>query len=160
MLFRKIESFIREYLTSNSNKILVIDGARQIGKSYIIRKVGEDLFKENYIEINFVQDKEGNKLFENVNTVEDFYFTLSTVAGDKMKDKKNTLIFLDEIQEYPQFITLLKFLKQDDKGKWFFTSDYTDHYFTLTAPKLGYVIYENDEEVLACIDGIHGWIKK
>ena len=115
MLFRKIESFIKEYLTSNSNKILVIDGARQIGKSYIIRKVGEDLFKDNYIEINFVADKEGNKLFENVNTVEDFYFTLSTVAGDKMKDKKNTLIFLDEIQEYPQFITLLKFLKQDDK---------------------------------------------
>jgi predicted AAA+ superfamily ATPase len=102
-------------LTSNSNKILVIDGARQIGKSYIIRKVGEDLFKENYIEINFVEDKEGNKLFENVNTVEDFYFTLSTIAGDKMKDKENTLIFLDEIQEYPQFITLLKFLKQDDK---------------------------------------------
>ena len=115
MLFRKIESFIREYLTSNSNKILIIDGARQIGKSYIIRKVGEDLFSEGYIEINFAQDKEGNKLFENVNTVEDFYFTLSTVAGDKMKDKKNTLIFLDEIQEYPQFITLLKFLKQDDK---------------------------------------------
>ena len=83
MLFRTIESFIREYLTSNSNKILVIDGARQIGKSYIIRQVGQDLFKENYIEINFAQDKEGNKLFENVNTVEDFYFTLSTVAGIK-----------------------------------------------------------------------------
>ena len=115
VLFRKIESFIREYLTSNSSKILVIDGARQIGKSYIIRKVGQDLFKENYIEINFVADKEGSKLFENVNTVEDFYFTLSTVAGDKMKDKEKTLIFLDEIQEYPQFITLLKFLKQDDK---------------------------------------------
>lgn len=53
-----------------------------------------------------------------------------------------------------------EFLKQDDKGKWFFISDYTDHYFTLTAPKLGYVIYENDEEVLASIDGVHGWIKK
>ena len=115
MLFRKIESFIREYLTSNSNKILIIDGARQIGKSYIIRKVGEDLFKENYIEINFVADKEGSKLFENVNSVEDFYFTLSTIAGDKMKDKKNTLVFLDEIQEYPRLITLLKFLKQDDR---------------------------------------------
>ena len=53
-----------------------------------------------------------------------------------------------------------EFLKQDDKGKWFFISDYTDHYFTLTAPKIGYVIYENDEEVLANIDGIHGWIRK
>ena len=115
MLFRKIESFIRDYLTSNSNKILIIDGARQIGKSYIINKVGKDLFKDNFIEINFVTDKESVKLFEKVNTVEDFYFTLSTIAGDKMTDKEHTLIFLDEIQEYPQFITLLKFLKQDDK---------------------------------------------
>ena len=115
MLFRKIEAFIRAHLTSESNKILIIDGARQIGKSYIIRKVGTDLFRENYIEINFVADKEGNRLFENVKTVEDFYFTLSTVAGDKMKSKTDTLIFLDEIQAYPHLITLLKFLKQDDR---------------------------------------------
>ena len=115
MLFRKIESFIKDYLTSSSNKILVIDGARQIGKSYIIRKVGKELFGNNYIEINFVADKEGARLFENVKSVDDFYFALSTVAGDKMRDKANTLIFLDEIQEYPHFITMLKFLKQDDK---------------------------------------------
>lgn len=115
MLFRKIESVIKNHLTSRGNKILIIDGARQIGKSYIIRKVGKDLFGDGYIEINFVADKEGSRLFENVKTVEDFYFTLSTIEGDKMKDKEHTLIFLDEIQEYPHLITLLKFLKQDDK---------------------------------------------
>lgn len=48
MLFRKIESYIRAHLHANSNKILLVEGARQIGKSYIIRKVGTDLFK-NYI---------------------------------------------------------------------------------------------------------------
>ena len=37
------------------------------------------------------------------------------VTGDKMQKKENTLVFLDEIQEYPQFLTLLKFLKQDDR---------------------------------------------
>ena len=37
------------------------------------------------------------------------------LAGDKMKEKKNTLIFIDEIQAYPHLLTLLKFLKQDDK---------------------------------------------
>ena len=46
MLFRKIEAYIRDYLTSDSNKILIIDGARQIGKSYIIESVGKDIFKE------------------------------------------------------------------------------------------------------------------
>ena len=93
MLFRKIESFIKDYLTSSSNKILVIDGARQIGKSYIIRKVGKELFGNNYIEINFVADKEGERLFENVKSVDDFYFALSTVAGDKMQDKEVELKF-------------------------------------------------------------------
>lgn len=114
MLFRKIEAYISNHLKSNSNKILVIDGARQIGKSYIVRKVGKELF-ENYIELNFVEDKQGSRLFENVNSIDDFYFALSTISGDKMKKKENTLVFLDEIQEYPQLITLLKFLKQDNK---------------------------------------------
>jgi len=114
MLYRKIGEQIQQYFKSNSNKIMVIDGARQIGKSYIIRHFGQKMF-ENYIEINFVMDKVSNKLFENVKSVNDFYFQLSMIAGEKMNEKANTLVFLDEIQEYPQFLTLLKFLKEDDK---------------------------------------------
>ncbi len=114
MLFRKIESYIEEYFKSNSNKALLIDGARQIGKTYIIRYVGQKMF-ENFIEINMVEDFDGAKLFENVKTVEDFYLQVSMLAGDKMKEKENTLIFLDEIQVYPHLITMLKFLKNDDK---------------------------------------------
>lgn len=118
MLYRKVEERIVDYLKNGSNKIMIIDGARQIGKSFIIRYVGSELLKEkftNYIEINFVEDSLGEKLFENVNNKEDFYFQLSMIAGNKMKDKDNTLIFIDEIQQYPQFLTMLKFLKQDDK---------------------------------------------
>ena len=114
MLFRKIQADIEKYLRSESNKILVIDGARQIGKTYIIKYTGEKLF-ENYIEINMIEDFLGDKLFENVKTVDDFYLQVSMLAGDKMKDKKNTLIFIDEIQAYPHLLTLLKFLKKDDK---------------------------------------------
>ena len=51
MLFRKIEAYIANHLQSGSDKILVVDGARQIGKSYIIREVGKKLFP-NYIEVN------------------------------------------------------------------------------------------------------------
>ena len=97
MLYRKIESFIRDHLESKNNKILLIEGARQIGKTYIIRKVSKELF-ENYIEVNFVSDATGARLFENVHSIEDFYFALSTVAGDKMKDREHTIVFLDEIQ--------------------------------------------------------------
>ena len=118
MLHRKIEEKIINYLQDGSNKIMIIDGARQIGKSYIIRYVGSELLKDkytNYIEINFVEDYLGDKLFENVKNKEDFYLQLSMIAGDKMKEKDNTLIFIDEIQQYPQFLTMLKFLKQDDR---------------------------------------------
>ncbi len=114
MLYRKIQPFIESYLKSDSNKVLIIDGARQIGKTFIIRHVGQQLF-ENYIEVNFAEDQNGPGLFEKVRTVRDFYFQVSTIAGAKMGDKKNTLIFLDEIQAYPHLLTMLKFLKQDDR---------------------------------------------
>ena len=44
MLFRKISQTIEDHLVSNSNKILLIDGARQVGKTYIVRYVGKKLF--------------------------------------------------------------------------------------------------------------------
>ena len=97
MLYRKIQAYIEQHLLSDSNKILIIDGARQIGKTYIIRYTGQKLF-ENYIELNMLEDSLSDRLFENARTVEDFYLQVSMLAGDKMKDKKNTLIFLDEIQ--------------------------------------------------------------
>ena len=114
MLYRKIESLIEEHLKSDSKKILLIDGARQIGKTYIINYVGKKLF-ENYIEINMIEDSLGDRLFENTKTVEDFYLQVSMLAGDKMKSKESTLIFIDEIQAYPHLLTLLKFLSQDNK---------------------------------------------
>ena len=114
MLYRKIQNYIETHLQSDSNKILIIDGARQIGKTYIIRHVGKQLFA-NYIEINMLEDALGNRLFENTKTVEDFYLQVSMIAGEKMKEKKDTLIFLDEIQAYPHLLTLLKFLKTDDR---------------------------------------------
>lgn len=114
MLKRKIQEDIHNYLISNSNKILLIDGARQIGKSFIIRHEGKSLFP-NYIELNMYEDKKGNKIFENTRTVQDFYFRMSLVAGDKMGKKEDTLVFIDEIQAYPDLLTMLKFLKDDDR---------------------------------------------
>src|SRR5665647_180278 len=114
MLFRKIQEHIETYLKSGSNKVLIIDGARQIGKTFIIRQAGKALFP-NYIEVNMLEDVVGERLFEHVKSVDDFYLRLSTLAGNKMKEKKDTLIFIDEIQAYPQLLTLLKFLKDDDK---------------------------------------------
>ena len=114
MLFRKIETLIEEHLKSDTKKILLIDGARQVGKTYIIRYVGQKLF-ENFIELNMVEDSLGDRLFAEVKTVDDFYLKVIMLAGNKMKQKENTLIFIDEIQAYPHLLTLLKFLSQDGK---------------------------------------------
>lgn len=117
MLFRKIRSYIEEYLRSDENKILLIEGARQIGKSYIIRDVGTELYS-NYVEINFVVDDEGEKIFKNVHTTEEFYLKLSMVAGTRLDRYDNTLVFIDEIQHYPQFLTMLKFLKEEHRYRF------------------------------------------
>lgn len=114
MLFRKIENQIEVHLCSGSDKILIVDGARQIGKSYIIRHVGQRLFK-NYIELNMEADKVGARLFAEAKTTSDFYMALSTIAGDKMGDKASTLVFIDEIQAYDHLLTMLKFLRDEDR---------------------------------------------
>ncbi|MDE7377762.1 MAG: AAA family ATPase [Paraprevotella sp.] len=108
---------MEDHLRSNEDKILLIEGARQIGKSYIIRDVGTELY-DNYIEINFVADDEGEKIFKNVHTTEDFYLKLSIVAGAKLDRYENTLVFIDEIQLYPQFLTMLKFLREEHRYRF------------------------------------------
>ncbi len=114
MLYRKIQNTIEQWLNSNTGKILVIDGARQIGKSYIIRHIGQTRFK-NYIELNLLEDAQGIRQFEHVRTTDEFYFQLSVSFGGKMGTKRDTLVFLDEIQAYPHLLTLFKFLRQEDR---------------------------------------------
>ena len=91
---------------------MLVNGARQIGKSYIIRYVGTRMFK-NFVEINLKADKEGMKIFQSVRSKEDFYLQLGAIAGDKLGTRGDTLVFLDEIQSYPHLMTMLKFLNED-----------------------------------------------
>ena len=115
MLRRKIRPIIYNHLSSRNSKIMLVDGARQIGKSYIIRSVAQELFP-NYIEIDFVEDKAGDAIFANATTTEEFYFRLSTIAGEKMMGtKEDTIVFLDEIQAYPHLLTLLRFLRKEGR---------------------------------------------
>ncbi|MBD5329746.1 MAG: AAA family ATPase [Bacteroides sp.] len=62
MLYRKIERSIREYLTERNDRILGVSGARQIGKSYIIRHIGQQLFK-NYVELNLIENRDMREAF-------------------------------------------------------------------------------------------------
>ncbi|MCM1070316.1 MAG: AAA family ATPase [[Clostridium] fimetarium] len=117
MLFRKAEKVIYEHLAGDSDKVLVVCGARQVGKSYIIRHVGRQIFK-NVVEINLIEDFDGEGLFRNVKTTEDFYFALGIAAGDRLGNADDTLVFLDEIQQYPHLLTMLKFLRQEGRYRY------------------------------------------
>ena len=114
MLYRKFARRIEEFLLNEPRKILLVNGARQIGKSYIIRHVGQKLFK-NYVEIDLRADKEGTQIFETVRSTNDFYLQLGTIAGSRLGSKTDTLVFLDEIQSYPHLMTMLKFLNQESR---------------------------------------------
>ena len=112
MLYRKIQLAIEEHLRSDSDKVLIVHGARQIGKSYIIRAVAKKVYK-NFVEVNFADDFNGEKVFENVRTIDELYFRLGMVSGANLGSYSDTIVFLDEIQVYPQFLTMLKFLRED-----------------------------------------------
>ena len=114
MLYRKIQTTLKDYFSLGSNKVLIIDGARQVGKSFIIRHVGQEMF-ENYIEVNLLEDANGARFFESVKTPQDFYLRLSAIAGVRLGERSKTLVFLDEIQAYPHLLTMLKFLKAENR---------------------------------------------
>lgn len=117
MFYRKIEERINRYYADKNAKILVIDGARQIGKSFIIRETGKKFFK-HFVEINLKDDSEGGKLFESVRTTEDFYLQVSALYGNNLGDVSDTMIFLDGIQVYPHLLTMLKPLKADARYRY------------------------------------------
>lgn len=117
MLERKFTSYLTKFLTEERNKILLVNGARQIGKSYLIRYVGRKLFP-HFVEINLKEDVEGDKVFADVRTTDDLYMRLSNYCPTPLGDKSDTLVFLDEIQSYPHLMTMLKFLNQESRYRF------------------------------------------
>ena len=106
--------FLEHFLKEEPNKILLVNGARQIGKSYLIRYVGQKLFP-NFVEINLKEDKEGDQVFADVHSTNDLYMRLSNYYSNPLGDKTDTLVFLDEIQSYPHLMTMIKFLNQETR---------------------------------------------
>lgn len=117
MLERKFTQYLEHFLREESNKILLVNGARQIGKSYLIRYVGNKLFK-HFVEINLKEDREGEQVFADVHTTNDLYMRLSNFYSRSLGDKTDTLVFLDEIQSYPHLMTMLKFLNQESRYRF------------------------------------------
>ena len=97
MLERKFAQYLEQFLSNEPNKILLVNGARQIGKSYLVRYIGKRLFK-HFVEINLKEDKEGDQVFASVKTTNDLYMRLGNYYSKPLGTKVDTLVFLDEIQ--------------------------------------------------------------
>ena len=90
MIKRKIEDRIREFYKKD-RKALLITGTRQVGKTYIIREVGKADF-ESFIEINFLENRIAQSLFENAKSSADILLRISAIADQPLIPGK-TLIF-------------------------------------------------------------------
>lgn len=118
MLHRKIEKTLVDWL-KKEKKALLIDGARQVGKTYIIRKVLENNHYD-YIEFNLIETPEIIGLLANCETVDDLITNLS-LFSDKPFVKGKTVIFFDEIQEFKELATKIKFWVDEGSFRYIFS---------------------------------------
>nr|WP_027871503.1 AAA family ATPase [[Eubacterium] cellulosolvens] len=114
MLKRKATDKIKSWLDRKDKKCLVVQGARQTGKTYLIERFAESNFEE-IVEINFKETPSAKAIFEGDLTVDRMVMALRFRYPDKKIIPGKTLIFLDEIQECEEAITSLKFWAIDNR---------------------------------------------
>ncbi len=114
MLRRKIFTQLRSWAENKEKKCLVLQGARQTGKTYAIERFAESHYGE-IVEINFKETPSASDIFSGDLTVDNMVMALRFRFPDKKIDPEKTLIFLDEIQECQEAITSLKFWATDNR---------------------------------------------
>lgn len=116
VLKRKAEKEIRRFFESKDRKSLLVEGARQVGKSYLIEKLGREYFK-NFIKIDFLSDSLSRSIFTTSTNVNDIISRLSLLSDVKL-EKGETLFFFDEVQECKEAVTAVKYLVQEGSYKY------------------------------------------
>ena len=141
MLKRKIYKRIEEFYRSHSGKAMMITGARQVGKSYVIERFAEANY-ENTIKIDFIEHPEYSEMLKNADSADGIILRMTAVFGDKMIPGK-TMIFFDEVQEFPEIITFIKYLLQDGRFDYILSGSLLGTVFKdiISAP-VGYIKIE------------------
>ena len=98
---RDVDQKLLEWKDKINKKCLLIDGARQVGKTYSIRKFGKESYRD-FVEINLIDDTDAQTLFQTAKSSQDILMYLSIIAG-KSLTKNNTLIFLSIINTFNTF---------------------------------------------------------
>ena len=111
MLKRKIEQRLERFYSDGGKYALLIDGARQVGKSFIIERFGETHY-ESVVVIDFLHEKDAKAIFDDVSNAAEILTRLTAFSRRKMVPGR-TLVFFDEIQECPEAVTYMKYLVQE-----------------------------------------------
>lgn len=114
MLKRKFYERLIEWKSNKDQSCLLVKGARQIGKTYIIDYFGKNNYS-SYIYINFIESPQTKDIFNDELSAEEIYKRMTLIMPEVKFVEKDTLIFLDEIQECPNARTALKFLAIDNR---------------------------------------------
>lgn len=117
MLWRKIESDINKWL-ENGKGALLITGARQAGKTFVIEKC-LSASSCDYVSFNLLERPDVIRVLENCmdRNTESFVSRISLLAGREQK-KGKTIIFFDEIQQCIEILTAIKFLVEDGSYRY------------------------------------------
>ena len=111
-LKRKIDAYLAEWKANDERKPLIIKGARQVGKTKSIETFAQNNY-DSIVEINFVSDPVYKQIVENGYSAEAVIKNISRINPEARFIKGKTLIFFDEIQEFPDIVTSLKFFALD-----------------------------------------------
>ncbi len=113
-LRRKIDKYLVDWKNSKDKKPLIIKGARQIGKTTSIQKFGKKNYT-SFIEINYVSMPQFKQIFQDGYTTDKVIKNISLLNNDFKFIPGETLLFFDEMQEYPDTATSLKFFNEDGR---------------------------------------------
>lgn len=114
-MFRKDSITIEEWI-KNSNKALLVTGARQIGKTWLIR---DEIEKSGYtkFEINFIDQPDMVHYLDAEMSADEFLVKLRMIMPEDCKPHE-TIVFFDEIQKCPEIVTKIKFLVDEGSFKY------------------------------------------
>lgn len=113
MIDRKIDTYFDRFF-KRTKKAVLVTGARQIGKTYSIRAAARRNF-DYFVEVNFITSPEAVGIFRGARDAQDMLFRLSAFVNKPLV-KGRTLVFFDEVQVYPDVVTLIKSLV--DEGSY------------------------------------------
>lgn len=115
MIKRKNEQVIRDFFL-NDSRALLVEGARQTGKTFTIRQVGKECF-EQFVEINFYEQSDAVAIVNESKSAKDLLMRLSVLTKKSLIPGK-TLIFFDEVQECKEILTAIKFLVDEGSFRY------------------------------------------